>query len=131
MATILIVDDRPDNRDLLVTILGYRKHSLFQAGDGSEALQIARAERPDLIISDILMPTMDGFEFVRQLRADPSISQSKVIFYTADYLKREAQGLAQSCGVTQVLTKPAEPEAIYEAVDTALGIATHPLQMAT
>ena len=127
MATILIVDDRPANRDLLVTILGYRKHLLLQAGDGAEALQIARAEQPDLIISDILMPTMDGFEFVRQLRADPRISQTKVIFYTADYLKREADGLAQSCGVTQVLTKPAEPEAIYEAVDIALGIAAHPV----
>ena len=129
MAKILIVDDRPDNRDLIVTILGYRKHILFQAEDGAEALQIAQVERPDLIISDILMPTMDGFEFVRQLRADPCISQTKVIFYTADYLKREAQGLAQSCGVSQIITKPAEPEAIYNAVDNALGISTYPTQI--
>jgi len=130
MATILIVDDHPSNRDLLVTLLGYRKHVLLQAGDGAEALQITRAEKPDLIISDILMPTMDGFEFVRQLRADPRISKTKVIFFTAAYLKREAQGLALSCGVTQVITKPAEPEAIYEAVDTALGIVSHPMEMA-
>ena len=128
MATILIVDDRPVNREVLATILGYRKHKLLQAGDGAEALQIARAERPDLIVSDILMPTMDGFEFVRQLRADPNISQTKVIFYTADYLKHEAQGLALSCGVTQVITKPAEPAAIYEAVDIALGIVASPVQ---
>ena len=127
MPTILVVDDRPTNRDVLVTILGYREHRVLQAGDGAEALQITRTERPDLIISDILMPTMDGFEFVRQLRADPGIAQTKVIFYTADYLKREAQGLALSCGVGQIITKPAEPHAIYEAVDTALGIAAVPV----
>ena len=129
MATILIVDDRPSNRDLLVTILGYRKHHLLQASDGAEALQIARDERPDLIISDILMPSMDGFEFVRQLRADPRIAQTKVIFFTAHYLMREAQGLALTCGVTQVLSKPAEPEEIYAAVDAALGIAGLPQTM--
>lgn len=123
MATILIVDDRPGNRDLLVTILGYRKHILFQACDGREALQIARAERPDLIISDILMTTMDGFEFVRQMREDPVISQTKVIFYTAHYLKSDVQMLAHACGVTQVLLKPAEPAEIFAAVDKELGIA--------
>src|SRR5579862_2458789 len=103
MATILVVDDRPTNRDLLVTLLGYRKHRVLQASDGDEALRVVLAERPDLIISDILMPTMDGFEFVRRLRADPAFAAAKVIFYTAHYLKHEAQGLAAACGVTQVL----------------------------
>jgi len=126
MTTILIVDDRPTNRELLVTILGYRKYRLLQAGDGADALEIARAERPDLIISDILMATMDGFEFVRQLREDPDISRTKVIFYTAHYLESDIKALAQACGVTQVLLKPAEPQEIYAAVDAELGIAAIP-----
>jgi CheY-like chemotaxis protein len=66
MATILVVDDRPDDRQLLVTLIGYYGHRMIEAIDGAEALQLARAEHPDLIISDILMPTMDGYEFVRR-----------------------------------------------------------------
>src|SRR5689334_24827555 len=72
MATILIVDDYDINRELLVTLLGYRSHRLLEATDGLEALTLSRSERPDLAIADILMPTMDGYEFVRQLRADPT-----------------------------------------------------------
>ena len=91
MATILIVDDRPANREFLMTLLGYGGHRLLQAADGAEALATARAERPDLVIADILMPTMDGYEFVRQLRADPAIARTPVVFCTAHYHEGEAQ----------------------------------------
>ena len=70
MATILIVDDRPANCEFMVSLLGYAQHRLLLASDGAEALALARAERPDLVIADILMPTMDGYELVRQLRPD-------------------------------------------------------------
>jgi CheY-like chemotaxis protein len=60
MATILIVDDRPTNRHFLMTLLGYGGHILLEAADGAQALKIVRDQRPDLIITDILMPTMDG-----------------------------------------------------------------------
>src|SRR5436309_1527088 len=106
MATILIVDDRATNRSFLVKLLGYKGHRLLEACDGLEALAQARKEKPDLVIADILMPTMDGYEFVRQLRADPSIASVPVIFYTAHYHEREAQTLAHACGVSHVLTKP-------------------------
>ena len=61
MATILIVDDRPTNRQFLLTLLGYTAHRLLEAADGAQALEVTRAERPDLVITDILMPTMDGY----------------------------------------------------------------------
>ena len=67
MATILIVDDRALNREYLVTLLGYKGHRLLEAADGVEALEVVRNESPDLVIADIPMPTMDGYEFVRQL----------------------------------------------------------------
>jgi len=121
MATILVVDDRPINRQFLMTLLGYAGHRLLEAADGAEALNIVRAENPDLIITDILMPTMDGYEFVRQLRADPKFANVPVLFYTATYREREARSLAQAAGVQYVLTKPAEPQAILSTVNAALG----------
>ena len=105
----------------LLTLLGYGGHRLLQAADGAEALATARAERPDLVIADILMPTMDGFELVRQLRADPVIAQTPLIFCTAYYHEREARALALTCGVSNVITKPLEPEAVLSAVEAALG----------
>jgi CheY-like chemotaxis protein len=71
MAKILVVDDQPINIDLLVTLLGYQGHQLIGADSGAEALERIAAERPDLVIADILMPAMDGYEFVRRLRTDP------------------------------------------------------------
>src|ERR1041384_3720649 len=122
MATILIVDDRAANRDLLATILGYKGHRVLEAGDGKEALASVKRERPDLIISDILMPTMDGYEFVRWLRTDPNTADIPVIFSTAHYLDREAAALAKACGVSQTVYKPLDPETVLSAVDAALGV---------
>ena len=120
MATVLIVDDRPADREFLITLLGYHRHRLLEASDGSHALALARAEHPDLVISDILMPTMDGYEFVRRLRADPVLAATPVIFYTAHYHDEEAQKLAKDCGVSYVLTKPSEPELVLQTVAQAL-----------
>ncbi len=122
MAIILIVDDRPSNRDFLVTLLGYKGYRFLQASDGADALRVARAERPDLIITDILMPTMDGYEFVHRLRADSEVAQTPVIFYTAHYHQPEALNLARACGVSNVLFKPSEPETILATVEAALGL---------
>src|SRR6185503_7207840 len=81
MAKILVVDDRAANRDFLVTLLGYRGHDLLEAGDGAEALAMAKSNHPDLVIADILMPTMDGYEFVRHLRADADVANTAVVFW--------------------------------------------------
>src|SRR6185369_5410116 len=123
MATILVVDDRLTNREFLKTLLEYQNHRILEAADGAEALALARAERPDLVISDILMPTMDGYEFVYRLRADPAVAEIPVIFNTAHYLDREAQALAKTCRVSHIIHKPSEPEAVLHAVDQVLGLA--------
>jgi diguanylate cyclase (GGDEF)-like protein/PAS domain S-box-containing protein len=124
MANILVVDDRPTNRQFLTALLGYFEHVVVEAGDGAQALERARAARPDLVITDILMPTMDGYEFVRRLRADPATALVPVIFYTATYGAPEARALADACGVDIVLPKPCEPERIIAAVNQALGLET-------
>jgi signal transduction histidine kinase/CheY-like chemotaxis protein len=123
MAKILIVDDVPANREYLVTLLGYGKHELSEAADGAQGLEQARLQRPALIIADIVMPTMDGFEFVRKLREMPQIGATPVIFYTAAYYEYEARALARDCGVEHIITKPSEPQLILETVNKALGLA--------
>ncbi|WP_394788299.1 EAL domain-containing protein [Rhodoferax sp.] len=127
MVKILVVDDVADNRALLVTLILHRGYQPLEAADGAEALTLVRAERPSLVISDILMPTMDGYEFVRQLRADPLLAATEVIFYSAHYREREARNLAQTCGVTRVLVKPCEPEEILLAIDQALAHTPQPV----
>ena len=121
MAKVLVVDDRASNRELLVTLLKYAGHSSLEAADGHLALARVREARPDLVICDILMPTMDGYEFVRQLRADRDIAHTEVIFYTATFMEREARSLAASCGVSTVLIKPSEPEDVLRTIEEALG----------
>jgi len=126
MARVLVVDDHAANRDLIVALLKYAGHQSLEAADGYLALEQVRAERPDLVICDVLMPTMDGYEFVRQLRADPEIARTEVIFYTATFMEREARSLANSCGVSHVLMKPCEPREILRVIEHALTHATQP-----
>lgn len=121
MQTILIVDDRQDNRAVLVAVLQHRGYRLLEAHSGAEALNIVRKEKPELVIADVLMPKMDGYELVQEIRADRSISGTAVIFYTASYIEEESRKLAEACGVRQVIVKPAEPEDVLKAVDAALG----------
>jgi signal transduction histidine kinase len=121
MTTILVVDDRAENREFLATLLGYCGYRVLEAADGEEALNVARREKPKLIITDVLMPQMDGYEFVRRLRADPNIAQTPVIFYTASYIEAESRTLAMACGVKHLIVKPSEPAVILRAVESALG----------
>lgn len=121
-ATILIVDDHVLNREFLMTLLSYGGHRLLEAANGAEGLKMVMAEKPDLVISDILMPNMDGYEFVTRMHEHAETADVPVIFYTATYREREAMAVAQSCGVRWVLPKPSDPEVILATVHEALGM---------
>ncbi|SFM47979.1 EAL domain-containing protein [Rugamonas rubra] len=125
MATILIVDDHVLNRQFLSALLSFGQHQLLAAADGQEGLLLARNARPDLIITDLMMPVMNGYEFVLAVRADAdaALAAVPVIFYTSTFNLREARQMAKRCGVDWVLQKPATPDAILRAVDEALGLA--------
>ncbi len=125
MAAILIVDERPTNREYLASLLSDGGHRLFEAADGEEALALAGRDRPDLIIANILMPKMNGNEFVRQLRADSTLAHTQVIFSTSNNHMQEASALAKKCSVAGILIEPCEAEFVLRAVETALsGIPT-------
>jgi CheY-like chemotaxis protein len=123
MATILIVDDVPTNRTFLTTLLRQQGHRLVEAADGLEGLVVTRAERPDLVITDIQMPVMDGYEFVRALRLDPATKRLPVVFYTSALEECDAMVLALSSDVPDVLMKSASPEDVLEVVGRALSSA--------
>jgi PAS domain S-box-containing protein len=121
MATVLVVEDRPIDRRLLVAILRSGGHATLEASDGADALRALASHAVDLIISDVLMPSIDGYELVRRIRDQPALARIPVIFYTATYHAREAQRLAAQCGVAAVLTKPSTPDVILAAVNRAAG----------
>lgn len=121
MATILIVDDRPVNLAFMGALLTYRGHRVIEAADGAEALTMVRAVRPDLVITDVRMPTMDGAEFARRLRASPALSHTPIIFHTASPHDRDTRAVAIAAGVATILGKPCEPQLIIDAVNAALG----------
>jgi signal transduction histidine kinase len=120
MALVLVVDHRSANRAVLVRVLESAGHRALEASDGLEALETIRAEAPDLVITDILMPRMDGYEFVRHLRAEPLISQPRVAFCTATYVAGQARELAETCGVFTVIARPTAPEEMLREIATAL-----------
>jgi signal transduction histidine kinase len=121
VSSILVLDDRATERELLVTILGYMGHAMVEAPTGQTALDLARKHPPDLIMVDLMMPGMNGYEFVRELRADPELRNTRVVFCTATYDQLEVRGLAENCGVHHILVKPCEPEEVIRVVGEALG----------
>ncbi len=131
MATILIVDDQPANRKYLIMVLEPAGHRLLQANDAPEALATARVDHPDLIISDIVMPNMDGYELVRRIRGDPGIKSTPVIFWSAAFQEPEARSLATACGVHQVICKPCPQADILRAIDESLNVIPHPAPAVT
>ncbi len=127
MADILVVDDWPINRDFIATLLRYAGHTVRQAADGAEALELMGTARPDVVITDILMPVMDGVELAKRIAVNPELRDIPVIFYTATYRLAEARELASTCGVTTVLPKPSDAQHVLDAVHGELGLPLLPL----
>jgi signal transduction histidine kinase/DNA-binding NarL/FixJ family response regulator len=121
MATVLIVDDRHVNRDLVRTVLGYHGHETIEAESGAAALQLLHDSRPDLLIVDVLMPGMDGYELARAIRADNATRDIPVVFYTANYVEAEIRQIASAVGVERIVTKSGDLSELLDAIDDTLG----------
>ncbi len=121
MLRVLIVDDCEESRYLLETLLKGSGYEVERACDGAEALAKARLNPPQLIISDLLMPVMDGYRLLRQWRADERLRQIPFIVYTATFTDHKDEQLAVSLGADAYILKPAEPEDLIARVKQAVG----------
>ena len=107
---ILVAEDDENSRILLCTLLESEGHTVMSAQNGRIALELAQNSVPDIIISDILMPEMDGYSLCRQIKADPKLAHIAVIFYTAQYTKVDDEKLGLALGVSRFVLKPQTPE---------------------
>ncbi|MES2346044.1 MAG: response regulator [Pseudomonadota bacterium] len=114
LPTVLIVDDTPDNITLLTSLLK-DKYNTKVATSGATALQIVAAAPVDLILLDIMMPDMDGFETCRRLKADPRSSAIPVVFLTAKS-QAEDEAMGRSVGAVDFLRKPVNPDVLFTRV---------------
>jgi PAS domain S-box-containing protein len=116
---ILVVDDIAMNRKLLGAILDSEGHSVIEASDGVEAMEILERENVDAVISDILMPRMDGYRFCHELRAKERFRNLPFIFHTSSYTSPSDEKLALDMGADRFLTKPAPAAEVIRALKEA------------
>ena len=119
MAKILIAEDERDIRDLVAFTLRFAGHEVAAASNGEEAVQLAPKEKPDLILMDVRMPRMTGYDACRVMKADPNLRDIPVVFLSAKGQESEIQtGL--DVGAEEYLLKPFAPDQLTERVKAIL-----------
>ena len=116
IATILVCDDDPSLRELVRAVLGAR-YDFVEAADGTEALQLARELRPDLIVLDVMLPGLSGIEVLEAIRGDDVLRELKVVVITA---WSHAEIDAQLAGADAFVSKPFDPDELSGAVERLL-----------
>ncbi len=117
---ILIVEDTEDNRQILRDLLGMAGYTLIEAGDGAEGVAKAAEHRPDLILMDIQMPVMDGYEATRRIKADPALKSIPVVAVTSYALSGD-EAKTREAGCDAYIAKPYSPRQMLAKVREILG----------
>ncbi len=129
MITVLVAEDNPENRKLIEDTLQSNGYRLLYARDGHETLAVARAQNPDLLLLDINMPGINGFEVCAQLKADPATAQMPILMITAlSDIEDRVRGLG--LGAEDYITKPFSPRELLARVEAHLRIKTRTDQLA-
>ena len=117
---ILIVEDIPYLLELMEVTLKYKGYPVITARDGDEALGIVSVEKPALILTDVLMPKLDGFSFAHRIRSNPKTQDIPIIFVSATYISEADKAFAISLGAVRFLEKPVEAEELLLTVAEVL-----------
>ncbi|MBI1794264.1 MAG: response regulator [Chloroflexi bacterium] len=117
---LLIVEDIPNILELLEVTLRFKGYEVITARDGQEALEVIKKQRPALVITDILMPKMDGFTFVYRLRSNPETQGIPVVFLSATYIAPEDKDFALTIGATRFLEKPIDNDELLRTITELL-----------
>jgi len=117
---LLVVEDVPDILNLLATTLTYNGYRVVTALNGLEGMEAIQKEYPLMVITDIMMPKLDGFGLVQRLRINPETRSIPVIFITATYVTREDKEFALNIGVTRFIQKPVDLDEFVETVKELL-----------
>jgi len=124
MARILLVEDNEMNRDMLSRRLTRRGHEVLFAADGREAVNTARAVRPDLILMDVSLPQMDGWSATRELKADPSTHATPIVALTAHAMEGDRQR-ALDAGCDDYDSKPVDLVRLLSKIQALLARGGH------
>lgn len=117
---VLVVDDESDARYLIAALLKGHGHEVVEAEDGVDALEKARREPVDIIVTDILMPRMDGYQLCREWKSDPELSKIPFVFYSATYTEPEDERFAGNLGADAYFVKPQDPDILVSLIEDEL-----------
>jgi CheY-like chemotaxis protein len=117
---ILIADDNEDSRLIMSTLLKEKGHKVVDAPNGKIAFDMIKESAPDIIVTDILMPEMDGFELCRQIRANPEYNPVILIIYTGSYKSPADIELGCTIGANEYIIKPQESSALIQLIEKAI-----------
>lgn len=115
MKTILVIEDQPDMRENIATILEMENYTVLAAADGQQGLEMAREEKPDLILCDVMMPGMSGHAVIQSVRKDRTIAGTPFIFLTARGEKQDLRA-GMNLGADDYLTKPVTATDLLRAI---------------
>lgn len=118
-ARIVLIEDHPDNMELMVYLLDAAGYTYHCATDGAQGMELVRRERPDLVVCDLQMPFMDGFEVLRHLRDDDSLRHTPIVAVTAQSMPGDRQKVLRA-GFDGYFSKPIEPQLFVSQLEAWL-----------
>jgi two-component system, cell cycle response regulator DivK len=121
---ILVVEDQPDNRQIIRDMLAPTEYEIIEVENGEQALAVVAKERPDLILMDIQLPVMDGYEATRRIKADPALRSIPIIAVTSYALSGEEMK-ARAAGCDEYVAKPFSPHQLLAKIKQYLSQARH------